>query len=373
MKIQLATLLAIMAAFAASAAQPLIPEYPTLDDERSFSMIVISDPQSYVKFAANQPLFELQTAWTAQNLDRLNIAAVLFTGDMVEQNNSPEAVGLPHYYNGDCSSSAQWEAVDRALTRLDHRVPYMICQGNHDAGYVSSESRISSLPEVYYPERNVKFQSTLVSTAPNYTGIHTMENAAFELDCPNWGKLLIVNWEFSPRDEVLHWTRDLIESDRFKDHRVIILTHSFIEYDNQIFAEEGYSLQPRNWPQAVWDKLIAPSHNIDLIVCGHAGIPPKIPEGTTSTDQIDYSVTRGFRTQLADDGRQIPIMMFNAQAADGEWHGNGGDGWLRILEFKPDGHTVAVKTFSPLFALSKLTRHLSYRTAPTDQFEFQVP
>ena len=36
-----------------------------LEEPQSFSMIVVPDPQSYIKFAANQPLFELQTAWIA--------------------------------------------------------------------------------------------------------------------------------------------------------------------------------------------------------------------------------------------------------------------------------------------------------------------
>jgi hypothetical protein len=44
-------------------------------------------------------------------------------------------------------------------------------------------------------------------------------------------------------------------------------------------------------------------------------------------------------------------MVFNAQALGGGWYGNGSEGWLRILEFLPDGKTVKVKTFSP-FLLS---------------------
>ena len=55
--------------------EPQIPVYPTLEDENSFSMILVPDPQSYTKFAANQPLFDLQTAWIEQNIDRLNINA----------------------------------------------------------------------------------------------------------------------------------------------------------------------------------------------------------------------------------------------------------------------------------------------------------
>ena len=47
---------------------PQIPVNPSLEQEGSFSMIMVPDPQSYTKFAANQPLFDLQTAWIAQNM-----------------------------------------------------------------------------------------------------------------------------------------------------------------------------------------------------------------------------------------------------------------------------------------------------------------
>ena len=46
------------------------PLRPKLSHERSFSMVLIPDPQSYVKFDANQPLFELQTAWIANSQRR---------------------------------------------------------------------------------------------------------------------------------------------------------------------------------------------------------------------------------------------------------------------------------------------------------------
>ena len=47
----------------------LYPLRARLSDPNSFSVIVIPDPQSYTKFAANQPLFELQTAWIAREID----------------------------------------------------------------------------------------------------------------------------------------------------------------------------------------------------------------------------------------------------------------------------------------------------------------
>lgn len=65
-------------------------------------------------------------------------------------------------------------------------------------------------------------------------------------------------------------------------------------------------------------------------------------------------------------------MTFNAQALGGGWYGNGGDGWLRILEFLPDDKTVKVRTFSPFFAISPKTQHLAWRTESYDQFSFEL-
>ena len=344
--------------------EPQIPVYPALEEEGSFSMIMVPDPQSYVKFAANQPLFELQTAWIAQNIKRLNIKAALFTGDMVEQNNKLISAPLPNEYNGDQTSRQQWEAISRGLARLDNRLPYIACQGNHDLGYIAAEYRYSMMPDYIYPERNMAFEKTLVSTGANYEGIHTMENAAFEFHDKAWGDLLIISFEFAPRDEALDWARQLIESERFVNHKVIILTHSFLATNGERIVEEGYKLTPRNWAQAVWDKLIYPSKNIKMVLCGHTGNPPKIKDG----EKVNYQPTTCYRVDKAADGHEVVQMMFNSQNGDGSWNGNGGDCWLRILEFRPDGKTIGVRTFSPLFAQSRLTKHLAWRTDAYDQY-----
>ena len=43
-----------------------------------------------------------------------------------------------------------------------------------------------------------------------------------------------------------------------------------------------------------------------------------------------------------------------------------------ILEFMPDGKTIYVRTFSPLFALSKRTAKYAWRVADYDQFEIKI-
>ena len=367
----LAILMLICAATMAQApkGEPQIPVYPQLQDEKSFSMILVPDPQSYVKFAANQPLFELQTAWIAQNIDRLNIKAALFTGDMVEQNGKLISAGIPNENNGDQTGRQQWEAVSRALARLDNRIPYIVAQGNHDIGHITATDRHTVVPQYIYPERNIKFEKTLVATCPNWQGVHTMENSPYEIQDKEWGKLLIVTLEFAPRDEAIEWAKELTASKRFENHRVILLVHSWLNNRGERIAKEGYTLNPCNWAEAVWQKLVYPSKNISLVLCGHTGTAPKIEKDVLSTD---YSPTSSLRTDKAADGHEVVQMMFNSQQGDGDWNGNGGDCWLRILEFLPDGKTISVRTFSPLFAQSRLTQHLAWRTAAYDRFEIRI-
>ena len=82
-------------------------------------------------------------------------------------------------------------------------------------------------------------------------------------------------------------------------------------------------MKPANYAEAVWQKLVYPSPNIRLVVCGH------------ECNIVDYDRQVSFRTDRNQAGRTVAQMMFNAQTADGQWFGNGGDGWLRILEFRP--------------------------------------
>ncbi|MBR4217759.1 MAG: hypothetical protein IKR71_01775, partial [Bacteroidales bacterium] len=112
-----------------SADDPSIPLYPALQNDSSFSMIFLSDPQSYSKFNLTQSLFDMQTAWTALVRNRLNVIAALISGDMVEKNDSEHPYVDGHIHssaqyqtdlrNGNQSSQQQWESVSHALERLD--------------------------------------------------------------------------------------------------------------------------------------------------------------------------------------------------------------------------------------------------------------
>ena len=115
-----------------------------------------------------------------------------------------------------------------------------------------------------------------------------------------------------------------------------------------------------NFGAALWRKLVQPSSNIQVVLSGHIGAPD------------DARAHVGFRADKNAAGKKVSQMVFNAQAMGGGWYGNGGDGWLRILEFMPDGKTIKVKTFSPFFAISPTTQQYAWRREAYDEFSFTI-
>jgi hypothetical protein len=329
---------------------------PSIASDKSWTMVVLPDPQTYVKFERNQGIFDLMTGWVAENIDRLQIKMVLCTGDLVEQNNTLKG----DEPNGNQSSINQWRAIDRSIGRLDHKVQYVLAAGNHDFGYKSVENRHTHYDTYITADRNALNEKMLREYFYNASGMPTLANALFEFKDPNGISYLFLNLEFAPRNEVVEWAAKAIDHPKYKDHRVVVLTHSYMNSKDERILKENYPITNANYGQAIWEKLINPSSNVVMVVAGHIGAPDN-PKAHVA-----------FKQDKKADGEVVSQMVFNAQALGGGWHGNGGDGWLRYLEFMPDGVTVKVKTYSPLFAISPATRSYSWRTGPEDQFEFTL-
>ena len=301
------------------------------------------------------------TAWVAAHKDVLNIKAALCTGDLVERNDlltkfDPDKKTV----NGDTPSMDMWRKIARAFGRLDGVMPYILATGNHDYGYVSSENRNTKFPEHFPILKNPCWQNCLVSAAPNAAGIMSLENAAYEFEDKNWGKILVIALEFAPRDCVLEWADKLAKSEKYKSHKAIVITHSIIDIlqncEAEIIKKENYKLPGPNWGEAVLRKLVFNSDNIKLVLCGHSGFPKR------------FMADLVYKTA---SGRSVPVVMFNPQSCGG-WDANGGDGWLRIMEFLPDGKTISMRTYSPLFGASETTQRFAWKTDRDGQFKITI-
>lgn len=329
---------------------------PKLSHPDSWSIILVPDTQSYVKFERNQGILETMTAWISENIDPLNIKMVLCTGDLVEQNE----LLVPDHINGNLPSRDQWRAVSHAFERLDGKVPYILAAGNHDFGYKSVENRRTNYNQYFPSHRNVLNQKGLRAAGKNLDGFPSLENAAYEFISPQQRKFLFLNMEFAPRDTIVHWAKEILSMEKYKDHTAVVLTHSYLNADNKHIEKENYPVTDVNYGKAIWEKLVAPSKNVQLVFSGHIGAPD------------DFNAHTAHKIDRNSAGKKINQVTFNAQAMGGGWHGNGGDGWLRIMEFLPDGNTVVITTFSPHFAISPSTQHLSYQRDAYNNFTIKL-
>ena len=332
---------------------------PALSDPQSWTMVVVPDIQTYIKQIENHGILDMMLAWMVRRRAEMNIQQVLFTGDLVYRNDLGRVSK-----NNDLVSDEQWKALSRIMTRMDGELPYFFCSGNHDYGVSNAENRNSWFNKHFPTNRNTLTRRHLVECCPNAFGIRTLENAVYEFTAPHPDnrKFLVISLQFAPTDAILKWAAKVSGHPRFADHIGIVLTHSYMYANGSRIQKENSPLnaQGGNVGEAIFRKLVYPSKNIRLVVCGHVCRP----------DDWDYAV--GFSTDKNQEGKTVSQLVFNTQAIGGGWHGSGGDGWLRLLEFMPDKKTVKCTTFSPYFYRSPSTRHLAWRTDKRNQFTFTL-
>lgn len=333
------------------------PPLPGLADPENWTMVVVGDTQCYTFCRRNHGILDIMFSWIVNHKQSLRIQQVLLTGDLVDQNRRLTR----RFANGDHQSGPQqWQAISRALERLDGEIPYIVSTGNHDLGYRNSEDRSTELNKYFPATRNSRWEESLVEMGLDGTGQYTLENAAYQFTTPLGQKILIVSLGFSPTDNQIKWAKSVFDDPRYTGHFGILLTHSYLQgFNRGYIQQERYKITQKdgNTGKQIFEKLVRCTPTIRMVICGH------------STTAENWLGSTSFQVSKNDAGRNVYEMMFNPQFIG---DGSGGDGWLRLLEFSKDFKKVRVRTFSPLFALSGSTRHLSWHTSPFNQFEFAI-
>ncbi len=341
-----------------------IYQKPALENKKSFTVIMVPDIQNYVKWGTNQPILELMSAWIENNIDFLNIKMVMCMGDLVNNNEK-----ITTDYDGDQTTQQQWLAASRAFDRFNGKVPYIAATGNHDYSIDRQGNRSSHYNSFFTVEKNYLNQKYLVQNSRDEQGQQTLANSAYELKDLNGKDYLFLTVEYAPRDTVVTWAKKLAALKEYKNHRIVMSTHSYISakdslgradvdwlywepyrVNNMIQKSQRIKLPLANSGKQIWEKLVKPSSNIELVLSGH------------------YS-GEGYRKDKNDIGKTVHQIMFDAQSMGGGGRiGNGGDGWLRILEFFPDNKTVKVRTFSPLFGISPTSQPNAWKKDTRNEY-----
>ena len=289
------------------AAEP-VPEKTPDFVPGSWTLVLLPDTQMY---AEDYPgLFTMQTHWIAKNKDKYNIRYVLHLGDITNNGKKP-----------------QWERAQEAMSELDGKVPYALVPGNHD--YYALADRRTRLNE-YFPLSKFKAWPTFGGAM---NGDMSNSYHLFSAGGTDW---IVLALEWAPRNETVAWANEVLS--KYPDRKAILVTHAYLNEDGTRYdftnqKKKPQSASPHGYPcntsandgEELWNKLVR-KNNFALVVCGHIG------DG------------RGFLVSTNDKGKKTYQMLVDYQDRE-----LGGQGFLRLLEFRPDGKTVQVKSYSPLY------------------------
>ena len=308
-----------------------VPLTPWNEPPGSWTLAVLPDTQFYSQ--SKPAIFDRQTAWIARNRETNNILFVLHVGDIV---NSPQA-------------RYQWERAKKSMGILsDAGIPYALVPGNHDIGtqkYGAPDSRETLLNEFFKAGRS--------GEEFGFFEDGRLENTWHTLTTPT-GNYVVLALEFGPRDEVLKWADEVVRA--HADRTIIVLTHDHLRPDTRTRAhaerDQGKPrwTNPKSYPFAsvgtandgedVWRKLISRHPNIRFVFSGHR-------------------TGSGYLASRNESGKVVHQISSCYQG----WP-EGGGGYLRLLQFHPDGKTVKVRTYSPWYD--------QWKTAPLEEFSFQL-
>ena len=218
--------------------------------------------------------------------------------------------------------AAEWTRASQAMSTLENAdMPYSIVPGNHD---ISTTGTANQFDATFPPSR---FQGE--SWYGGYMGdandaipesTNRLNKDSYQLFEVGGLKFLMVSIEVGMPQYSVDWAKALVQA--YPDRRVIITTHAFIDASgarptSPVHRVDGVSAA------SVWTQLIQPNCNIDFVLNGHY-----------------HGEAR--RNDLNSCGEPVHQIL-----ADYQDDPNGGDGWLRMMTFRPELNQVDVITYSP--------------------------
>jgi len=286
---------------------------PALPKEKPLKLILLPDPQSYLKQPALNPVYVSQPRWLNEIAD--SVKFVMCLGDITDDN-----------------SHGQWGTAAGALNLLEgKKIPFTFGAGNHDmgTGEKHADTRCTNLMNNYLPlnryERHEYFGDAFEKGKIDNTW-HTFSKGDY--------KFLLFSMEYAPRNKVLNWAKTIIE--KHPKHNVIISTHSYLNASDQLIQDVSQEIGKHtggnfaNSGQDMWDKLVKLYPNCLLVFNGHI-----MGDGT------------GYKVGTGDNGNKVYQFLSNYQAGVEGLTQAEKNGMLRIVDLYPEQKAFKITAYSP--------------------------
>lgn len=302
----------------------------TFSPVENFTVVGLPDTQNYTRITNIPDIFEQQTRWVLQNKETFNIKFLTHVGDIVDS----------------ATNTSQWLRATTAMDLLDTKLPYGVCTGNHDLANGST----------HYLDRFGPSHSRWVDPATGqvyswYQGSSPRGYSSYQVINVNGRDYMFLHIDCDCPDSDMAWAATVLS--QHPRTVTMLTTHDYLaETGASSSSGSGTGQRGRvNWPTGyisvgpdrnpvtdIWNTLVKPFNQVYMVICGHNFAQYNV-EDTNAAGKTVHQVIADYQT--------LP---------------NGGNGFLRIMEFRPSQNQIYNTTYSP-----SLGRYMSNTSSPAAQ------
>lgn len=255
-----------------------------------FTIVALPDTQYYSE--SYPSVFVAQTQWIVDHREEMNIVYVAHLGDIVDNADQP----------------GQWLNANAALSVFDGvpDLPLGLCVGNHDQ-YPNGDPAGTGVFNLFFSYQRYQNRGWYGGHYGSNNDNHYILFSASGLE------FIAIHMEYdtTPSSSVLEWAGGLL--DAHPNRRGIVCAHSLFNVGDPA---------PRTAQGTAVYNALKNRPNLFLMMGGHI-------HGESRRTDVYAGKVHGL-------------------LADYQKRDNGGDGWLRILQFVPADNAIYVKTYSPV-------------------------
>ncbi|QYR21503.1 lamin tail domain-containing protein [Paenibacillus sp. sptzw28] len=269
-----------------------------------FTFAWVSDTQYYSDSYPN--IYETMMKYLVEEKEEKKIIYSIHTGDLVDDWDRPD----------------EWAVADKSMKYLDDAgMAYGVVAGNHDVNHEEAD----------YKEYYKYFGRDRFEKQPTFGGDLNNNRDHYDLVSSNGHDFIIMYLGWDVEEDTIKWANDVLK--KYPDRYAIIATHQYIS-PSGAYAGDG---------EKIWTEVVAPNKNVYMVLCGHH---------------------HGVAYNVKHVGERTVVELLSDYQSGRE----GGQGYIRFLQFDLDNHKIHVNTYSPYM------KDENYYDEPgKDEFDIEYP
>jgi len=290
--------------------------------DENFTFIAMPDTQNYTSITSPTDLYTRQAQWIVDNRETMNIKFATHLGDIV---NSP-------------TSQSQWLRATDAMNVMNNRTPYGTCPGNHDIASGNTDYLRRFGPNPTHASSVGRWIDPATSQSYDwYGGSSPRGYSSYQIVNVNGRDFMFLHMDHDAPDQDLAWAASVLSA--HPKVLTMVTTHNYLAETGGTgiygsgTGQRGYTAQANvgtwgdrpdtNRPQEVFDAIVKPFNQVYMVICGHMF-------GTYNLQKTNNA------------GNIVHEVLVDYQSLP-----NGGNGFLRIMDFRPQENKIYNTSYSP--------------------------